>query len=57
MRTLKLHCDASAYRLDGCLEHNNSEKPAACVSHTLTKSETAYAQMEDEGLTLVFGVH
>ena len=35
---------------------DNSEKPVAYASHTLTKSETAYAQIEHEGLALVFGV-
>ena len=58
-RKLKLYCDASAYGLGACLVHvmdDNSEKPVAYASRTLTKSETAYAQIEREGLALVFGV-
>ena len=45
--------------LGACLVHvmdDNSEKPVAYASRTLTKSETAYAQIEREGLALVFGV-
>ena len=52
-RTLKLYCDASAYGLGACLVHvmdDSSEKPVAYASHTLTKAETAYAQIEREGL-------
>ena len=58
-RKLKLYCDASAYGLGACLVHvmdDNSEKPVVYASSTLTKSEIAYAQIEREGLALVFGV-
>ena len=58
-RKLKLYCDASVYGLGTCLVHvmdDNSKKPVVYASHTLTKSETAYAQIEREGLALVFGV-
>ena len=58
-RTLKLYCDASAYGLGACLVHvmdDNSEKPVVHASCTFTKSEIAYAQIEHEGLALVYGV-
>ena len=57
-RTLKINCDASVYGLGACLVHvidDSSEKPVAYALRTLTKSETAYAQIEHEGLALVFG--
>ena len=55
----KLYCDASAYGLGGCLVHvmqDHSEKPVAYVSQSLSKSEKVYAQIEREGLAIVFGV-
>ena len=58
-RTLKLYCDASANGLGACLVHvieNNSKKLVAYASCTLTKSEMVYAQIEREGLALVFDV-
>lgn len=58
-RTLKLYCDASAYGLGACLVHvmdDNSEKSVAYALCSLTKSEIVYAQIEREGLALVFGV-
>ena len=46
--------------MGSCLVHvidDNGEKPIACyASRTLTKSEMAYAQIESQGLALVFGV-
>ena len=41
-RNLKLYCDASTYGLGACLVHvmdNNSEKPVAYASCTLTNQE------------------
>ena len=48
-RPLKLYCDASGYGVGACLVHvmdDNSQKPIAYASHTLTKAEMAYAQIE-----------
>ena len=58
-RPVKLLCDASAYGLGACLVHvmsDGSQKPIAYASRTLSKPERAYAQIEREGLALVFGV-
>ena len=58
-RPVKLLCDASAYGLGACLVHamrDGSQKPIAYASRTLSKPERAYAQIECEGLALVFGV-
>ena len=58
-RTLKFYCDVSAYGLGAYLVHvmeDNIEKPVAYASRTLNNSEMAYAQIEHEGLALVFGV-
>ena len=57
-RPVKLLCDASAYGLGACLVHvmsDGSQKPIAYASRTLSKPERAYAQIEREGLALVFG--
>ena len=58
-RPVKLFCDASAYSLGMCLVHimgDGSQKPIAYASRTISKPERAYAQIEREGLALVFGV-
>ena len=58
-RSFKLNCDASAYGIGTCLVHvmdDNSQKPIAYASRTLMTVEMAYAQIEWEGLALVFGV-
>ena len=57
-KPLKLYCDASAYGLGAGLVHvmdDNSQKPIAYASCTLTKAKMAYPQIECEGLALVFG--
>ena len=35
---------------------DGSERPVGCVSRTLNDAEKNYAQLEKEGLVLVFGV-
>ena len=58
-KPIKFFCDASAYGLGACLVHlmeDGSQKPIAYASCTLSKSEQAYAQIEHDGLAIVFEV-
>ena len=58
-KRVNVKCDASPYGIGACLSHvmdDESEQPVAFASRTLSPTEQNYAQIDREGLALIFGV-
>ena len=58
-KPLLVYTDASPYGIRAVLAYNmpdNSEKPIAFASHTLTPAERNYSQLEKEALATIFAV-
>ena len=50
-----LACDALPHGIGAVLSHIGVDRPIAYASRTLTAAEKNYAQIEKEGLAIVFG--
>ena len=58
-KKLILVCDASPYVVGAVLsqyQDDNTERPVAYASRSLSKAERNYSHLEKEGLTVIFGV-
>ena len=56
---LRLACNASAYGVGAVISNimpDESEKPIAFMSRTLTKAEHNYSHLEKEPLSIIFGI-
>ena len=56
---LKVDCDASSVGIGGVMSHimpNGDERPVEFISRTLSKAERGYAQIDREGLAIVWCV-